>query len=68
MMDRYQTFKDYRATVPLLSQKISDLYTIPYRFYGSPNPQNQMCKLYASDFEHFEKCISYMQLTICYEI
>ena len=45
MTDRCETFRDFRTTIPLSSLKVSNLYTIACDFYGSPNKQNQMCKL-----------------------
>ena len=44
-MDRYQTFRNCRTTIPLLSLKISTLYIILYGYYESPNAQNRMCEL-----------------------
>ena len=45
MMNRCHTFSDCRSTITLSSLKISNLYTIPLGFYGSPNAQNWMCEL-----------------------
>ena len=45
MLDRYETFRDCRTTIPLCFLKISILYTIHCGFYRSPNTQNQMCEL-----------------------
>ena len=39
----------------LLFPKISNLYTIPCGFYGSPNAQNWMCELYA----HISNLVTY---------
>ena len=44
-MDRCETFRDCRKTIPLSPLKVSHLYTIPYGFYGSSNDQNWMCEL-----------------------
>ena len=44
-MDRYETFRDCSATIPLSSLKDSYLYTIPCGFYDSSNEQNWMCEL-----------------------
>ena len=45
MMDRCEPFSDCSTTIPLLSLKVSYLYTIPCAFYDSPNEQNWVCKL-----------------------
>ena len=37
--DRYETVRDARSTIALLSLKVSNLYTILCGFYGSPNEQ-----------------------------
>ena len=44
MVDRFETCRVYRATIPLSFLKISDLYTVPTRFYAL-NEKNQMCEL-----------------------
>ena len=35
MVDRLETCRVYRATIPLSFLQISDLYTVPTRFYES---------------------------------
>ena len=45
MTDRCETFRDCRTTIPLLSLKVSNCYTIACSFYGSPNEQNRMYEL-----------------------
>ena len=45
MTDTFETFRDCRTTIPLSFLKVSNLYTIPCGFYGSPNEQNRMCEL-----------------------
>ena len=45
MLDRFETFRDCRTTIPLSSLKISYLHTIHCGFYRSPNTQNQMYEL-----------------------
>ena len=37
--------RSYGTTIPLLSLKISDLHTVPNRFYESLNVENHMCEL-----------------------
>ena len=37
--------RSYGTTIPLLSLKISLLYTVPNRFYEFLNVENQMCEL-----------------------
>ena len=44
-MDRCDTSKDCRTTIPLSTLKVSYLYIIPCGFYESPNEQNRMCEL-----------------------
>ena len=44
MVDRLETSSDYRAIIPL-SFQISDLYTVPIRFYESLKGKNRMCEL-----------------------
>ena len=46
-MDTLETFRVYRATIPLTFLQILDLYTatVPTRFYGSLNKENRMCEL-----------------------
>ena len=44
-MDRLETFRIYRATIPLSFLQILDLYTVPTRFYESLNEENRMCEL-----------------------
>ena len=39
MTDRSDTFRDCRITIALSFLKVSNLYTIPCGFYGSPNGQ-----------------------------
>ena len=48
MTDRLETCRVYRATIPLSFLQISDLYTVPTRFYESLNEKNRMCELYKS--------------------
>ena len=43
--DDRKTCRVYRATIPLSFLQISDLYTVPTRFYESLNEKNQMCEL-----------------------
>ena len=43
--DRLVICRSYGTTIPLLSLKISDLHTVPNRFYESLNVENQMCEL-----------------------
>ena len=47
MVDRLETSRDYRATIPLSFLQISDLYTsaVPTRFNESLKDKNQMCEL-----------------------
>ena len=44
-MGRSETYRIYRATIPLLFLQISDPYGVPTRFYESLNEENQMCEL-----------------------
>ena len=37
MIDRLETWRVYRATIPLSFLQISNLYTVPTRFYESLN-------------------------------
>ena len=46
MIDRLETCRVYRATIPLSFLQISDLCTVPIRFSESLNEKNQMCELY----------------------
>ena len=46
MVDRLETCRVYRATIPLSFLQISDLYTVPTRFYGSLNEKNRMLDLF----------------------
>ena len=43
--DRLVTYRSYGTTIPLLSLKISDLHTVPNRFYESWNVENRMSEL-----------------------
>ena len=43
--DRFVIFRSYGTTIPLLSLKISDLHTVPNKFYESLNVENRMCEL-----------------------
>ena len=45
MVDAIETYRDYRATIPLSSLKISKLYDFPSRFYEFLNGKNRMCEL-----------------------
>ena len=45
MVDAIDTCRDYRATIPLSSLKISKLYDFSSRFYESLNGKNWMCEL-----------------------
>ena len=45
MTDTLETCRVYRATIPLSFLQISDLYTVPTRFYESLNEKNRMCEL-----------------------
>ena len=44
-MDTLETFRVYRATIPLSFLQILDLYTVFSRFYESLNEENWMCEL-----------------------
>ena len=44
-MDKFQTFRNCRTTIPLSLLNVSGQYTVPYGFYESPNAQNWMCEL-----------------------
>ena len=46
MIDRLETCRVYRATIPLSFLQIIDPYTVPTRFYESLNEKNRMCKLF----------------------
>ena len=43
-----QTFRVYRATIPLSFLQILDLYTVSFKFYESLNEKNRMCELCTS--------------------
>ena len=45
MVDSIETCKDYWATIPLSTLKISKLCDAPSRFYESLNSKNRMCEL-----------------------
>ena len=45
MIDSIETCRDYRATIPLSTQKISKLRDFPSRFYESLNGKNRMREL-----------------------
>ena len=45
MVDRFETCRVYRATIPLSLLEISDLHTVPTTFYVSFNEKNWMCEL-----------------------
>ena len=45
MTDISETFRNCRTPIPLSALKVSNLYTIHFGFYGSPNVQHQMCEL-----------------------
>ena len=45
MIDSIETCRDYRATIPLSTLKISKLCDFLSRFYESLNGKNQMCEL-----------------------
>ena len=44
-MDTLETFRAYRATIPLSFLEILDLYTVYSGFYESLNEENRMCEL-----------------------
>ena len=44
-MDTLETFRVYRATIPLSFLQILDLYTVSSGFYESLNEKNRMCEL-----------------------
>ena len=44
-MDTLETFRVYRATIPLSFLEILHLYTAFSGFYESLNEENQMCEL-----------------------
>ena len=44
-MDTLETFRVYRATIPLSFLQILNLYTVSSRFYESLNEENWMCEL-----------------------
>ena len=44
-MDTLETFRVYRATIPLLFLQILELYTLSSGFYESWNEENRMCEL-----------------------
>ena len=50
MMDRLETCRVYRATIPLPFLQISDLHTVPTRFFEPLNEKNRMCELYMHVF------------------
>ena len=45
MIDRLETCRVYRATIPLSFLQILDLYTVPTRFSESLKDKNWMCEL-----------------------
>ena len=45
-MDTLETFRVYRATIPLSFLHILDLYTVSSGFYESLNEENRMCELF----------------------
>ena len=45
-MDILETSRVYRATISLSFLQISDLYSVPTRFYESLNEKNRMCELW----------------------
>ena len=45
MSDRHETYRDCRATIPLLVQKILDPDVVPIMCYEPLNVQNRMCEL-----------------------
>ena len=45
MLYQPETCRVCKVTIPLLFLQISDLFTVPTRFYESLNEQNQMCEL-----------------------
>ena len=45
MVDTLETSRDYRVIIPLTFLQISDLYTVPTRFYESLKDKNRMCEL-----------------------
>ena len=60
MLDRCETFRDCRPTIPLSFLKITALYTIHCGFYKSPNTQNRMWELYMCLFPNpvtYVQCI-----------
>ena len=44
-MDTLESFRLYRATIPLSFLQIVDLYTVSSGFYESLNEENRMCEL-----------------------
>ena len=45
MIEILETCRDYKATIPLSFLQISDLCTVPARFYESSNKKSWMCEL-----------------------
>ena len=67
-MDRCETFRNCRTTIPLWLLKVSHLYTIPCSFYESPNEQNRMCELctFSQIRSHIYMCVYiYVYLYMC---
>ena len=62
-MDTLETFRVYRATIPLSFLEILHLYTAFSRFYESLNEENQMCELCM--FSQIQSHIRYCILTWC---
>ena len=45
MVDTLETSRDYSVIIPLTFLQMSDLYTVPTRFYESLKDKNRMCEL-----------------------
>ena len=45
MTDLLESYRDYKATIPLSLLQILVLYSVPYRIYESLNEENRMCEL-----------------------
>ena len=63
-MDRLETFRVYRATIPLSFLQILDLYTVFSGLYESLNEENRMCELctFSQIWSHMYTVV---RLTIC---
>ena len=59
MVRTLKTYRVYRATIPLSFLQISDLCTVPTRFYGSLNDKNQTMHIFPNPVTyslHYNKC------------